>query len=192
MPLKETLKRDIIASRVKYARTCAGLTQADVSAALGVTPQQVSNYERGLTGVPAETLDKMAELYNTSVSFLIGDNGNMPITKELSDLIGDAANHLNAAEGQAAIELKGLFDDFLKYVATEHTAFLPEAANCLEASLLCFTHICDLGATARQKIKYDAVADAALSREYLREIDKMTGSYACLALKQAPTSKEEE
>lgn len=186
---KETLRRDIIASRVKYARTCAGLTQADVSAALGVTPQQVSNYERGLTGIPDNTLHKMAELYNTSIGFLMGDNGNVPISKELSDLLGDAAKRLNAAEGQAVIELQGLFDSFLKYVVTEHTAFLPAAVGCMEASFFCFTHICDLGTKARQKSENETM----LNRLYLSEIEQLSGRYAILALRQASkTTKEDE
>lgn len=88
----EALECDTIASRVKYARTCAGLTQADVSAALGVTSQAISNYERGLTDVPVETLGKMAELYNASVSSLVGDNGNMPQKPEDTSAAGSPAS----------------------------------------------------------------------------------------------------
>lgn len=84
---EKALERDTIASRVRYACTCAGLTQTDASAALGVTPQAISNYERGLTGVPVETLCKMAELYNTSVSSLAGDNGNMPQKPEDASVV---------------------------------------------------------------------------------------------------------
>ena len=86
------LECDTVASRVKYARTYAGLTQADVSAALGVTQQAISNYERGLTGVPVETLVKMAELYNTSVSSLAGDNGNMPQKPEDASVVDSPAS----------------------------------------------------------------------------------------------------
>lgn len=90
--LGEALECDTMASRVKYARSCAGLTQADVSAALGVTLQQVSNYERGMTGVPAEKLVKMAEICNTSVNFLLGDNGNMSQKPEDAPAAGSTAS----------------------------------------------------------------------------------------------------
>lgn len=89
---EKALERDAIASRVRYARTCAGLTQTDASAALGVTPQAISNYERGLTGIPVETLCKMAELYNTSVSSLAGDNGNMPQKPEDASVVDSPAS----------------------------------------------------------------------------------------------------
>lgn len=88
----EALECDAMASRVKYARTCAGLTQADVSAALGVTPQQVSNLERGRVGISVETLGKMAELFNVSINFLIGDNGNIPQQPEDASAAGSPAS----------------------------------------------------------------------------------------------------
>lgn len=91
---EEALECDTVASRVKYARTCAGLTQADISAALGVTLQQVSNYERGMTGVPAGKLVKMAEICNTSVNFLLGDNGNMSQKPEDAPAAGSPASEV--------------------------------------------------------------------------------------------------
>lgn len=105
---EKALERDTIASRVRYARTCAGLTQTDVSAALGVTPQAISNYERGLTGVPVETLCKMAELYNTSVSSLAGDNGNMPQKPEDASVVDSPASEGGAAEARHAGAPDGL------------------------------------------------------------------------------------
>ena len=90
--LGEALECDTMASRVKYARSCAGLTQADVSVALGVTLQQVSNYERGVTNVPAEKLVKMAEICNTSVNFLLGDNGNMSQKPEDASVVNFPAS----------------------------------------------------------------------------------------------------
>lgn len=52
-----------IAKRIKNARKKAGLTQASVAQQLNLTPQAISNYERGKNNVPAILLFKMAALY---------------------------------------------------------------------------------------------------------------------------------
>lgn len=52
---------------LKEMRIAAGLTQQEVSEALGYsTPQFVSNWERGLSAPPINMLKRIAKLYNTS------------------------------------------------------------------------------------------------------------------------------
>ena len=188
MEFKDAVNRDIMASRVKYGRTCAKLTQAEVAAELGVTPQQVSNYERGLTRIPDSALAKMAKLYKTSVSFFLGDNSKCPVDKELADIIGDAAKRLNNAELQSAIELHGIFNGFLHYIALEYPSALPDAANCLELACGCVMHICEFGAKAREK----GENDSDLSKRYLDDIDLLRKSYALFALKQVAKAGDKE
>ncbi len=52
-----------IAKRIKKARKDAGFTQAQVAKELGLTPQAISNYERGINNIPASLLFDLAELY---------------------------------------------------------------------------------------------------------------------------------
>lgn len=188
MEFKDAVNRDIVASRVKYGRTCAKLTQAEVAAELGVTPQQVSNYERGLTRIPDGALTKMAELYKTSVSFFLGDNSKCPVDKELADIIGDAAKRLNNAELQSAIELHGIFNGFLHYIASEYPSFLTDAANCLELACSCFAHICNFGAG----INPNNDTDRDLIKQCIDDIDQMANCYARIALKRIAKSSNNE
>lgn len=52
-----------IAKRIKKARKDAGLTQAEVAKKLGLTPQAISNYERGINNIPAALLFDLAQMY---------------------------------------------------------------------------------------------------------------------------------
>lgn len=56
-----------LANYLKEARIKAGLTQSDVSEALGyTTPQFISNWERGVSQPPIDVLKKIARLYKVS------------------------------------------------------------------------------------------------------------------------------
>ena len=46
---------------LKKARTDAGITQAELAKRLGVTPQTVSQYERGIKKPKVETLARFAD-----------------------------------------------------------------------------------------------------------------------------------
>ena len=49
-------------NRLKYLRESAGLNQLAVAESLGITPQAVSNYERGINAVPCAYLLQLARL----------------------------------------------------------------------------------------------------------------------------------
>lgn len=59
-------------NRLKYLRESAGLTQLAVAESLGITPQAVSNYERGINAVPCAYLMQLARLYSVPVEVLLG------------------------------------------------------------------------------------------------------------------------
>ena len=72
MPTNSDKSEATIAERIKKARKDAGLTQLDAAKAIGITPQAISNYERGVNKVPNDTLVDLAELYNVSINYLLG------------------------------------------------------------------------------------------------------------------------
>lgn len=57
------MSREAAGATLKKAREAKGLTQADVSQALGFTsPQFVSNAERGLANIPRKHYKKLAKM----------------------------------------------------------------------------------------------------------------------------------
>lgn len=189
-------KRDIgmIAKRIKYARTRAKMTQSDVATCLNITPQQISNYERGLTRVPDNVILRMAELYRVSADFILGISGRIPIPDDLQVVLGDAADNLTQGEGQAAIELYEIFNSFLKYIGTAHKEALHNAAECMEAATLCFTHICE---AAQSNISQnDTNTEFASKNEMLynlkvgEELKRLSERYAYFAIDYAVKTAE--
>ena len=61
-----------IGERIKRARQEAGITQSELAKRLNVTPQTVSQYERGLINPKYETALKFAEALNLQPSWLFG------------------------------------------------------------------------------------------------------------------------
>ncbi|MFP5513294.1 MAG: helix-turn-helix transcriptional regulator [Alphaproteobacteria bacterium] len=65
-----------LGNRLKDARKAAGLTQAAVAERLSVTRPAVTQWERDATVPELENLRRLAELYSTSVTDLLGEGGN--------------------------------------------------------------------------------------------------------------------
>ncbi|CDF11999.1 helix-turn-helix domain protein [Mycoplasma sp. CAG:776] len=59
-------------SRLKEIRKDRDITQTEVAKYLGMKQQQYSEYEIGKRLIPVETLDKLADFYNTSIDYLVG------------------------------------------------------------------------------------------------------------------------
>ena len=59
-------------NRLKEIRKDRDLTQTRVAEFLGMKQQQYSEYEIGKRLIPIETLDKLADFYNTSIDYLVG------------------------------------------------------------------------------------------------------------------------
>ncbi len=58
--------------RLKDLREDKDLKQQDIANYLACSRSTYSNYEQEIRNVPLETLWKLADLYNTSVDYLIG------------------------------------------------------------------------------------------------------------------------
>ncbi|MFN7905398.1 MAG: helix-turn-helix domain-containing protein [Pseudobdellovibrionaceae bacterium] len=65
------MKKTQLSEYLFTARSKSGLTQNDVAKALGYsTPQFISNWERGLSHPPLESLRKLASMYKISAEEL--------------------------------------------------------------------------------------------------------------------------
>jgi transcriptional regulator with XRE-family HTH domain len=66
-------KKAIIASRLREARKIAGFSQSQVAKILGLHRPSISEAEAGNRRVSAEELVKLAELYDVSATWLLGE-----------------------------------------------------------------------------------------------------------------------
>ena len=62
----------ILCKRLKEKRSAAKLTQADIAKVLGVTQSTYSYYESGRNEPDIKTLAKIADIFETSIDYLIG------------------------------------------------------------------------------------------------------------------------
>uniref|UniRef100_UPI003F4954DA helix-turn-helix domain-containing protein n=1 Tax=Paenarthrobacter ureafaciens TaxID=37931 RepID=UPI003F4954DA len=64
----------VVASRIREARESLGLTQEEVSGALGIPRTSVNAMEAGKRGVSALELRRLARLYRRRVEWLLGED----------------------------------------------------------------------------------------------------------------------
>jgi transcriptional regulator with XRE-family HTH domain len=73
----EATKRSQITERLKEARKLAGLSQGRVAKILGLHRPSVSEMEAGHRRVSADELARLAEIYDVSVTWLLGEAPEM-------------------------------------------------------------------------------------------------------------------
>ncbi len=61
----------ITMNRIKEIREDKGYTQTEIAKMLGITQRNYSYFETGQTMLTEEILNKIANLYNTSVDYLL-------------------------------------------------------------------------------------------------------------------------
>lgn len=66
----------MIYQRIRDLREDRDWTQTDVAEKLNMTQTGYSKYERGERDVPTEVLIKLANLYDTSIDYLLGQTQN--------------------------------------------------------------------------------------------------------------------
>ncbi|ASD63026.1 helix-turn-helix domain-containing protein [Bdellovibrio bacteriovorus] len=65
------LKKNTLGQFLKEKRTLSGLSQGEVSKKLGYsTPQFISNWARGVSSSPIDTLKKIGQIYHVSADEL--------------------------------------------------------------------------------------------------------------------------
>lgn len=62
--------------RLKDLREDNDLLQKDIARILGTTQKQYSRWETGFTQIPAHHLITLANVYNTSIDYLLGATKN--------------------------------------------------------------------------------------------------------------------
>lgn len=71
-------------SRLKEIREDKDLKQSEVAKSLGIKQQQYSEYEIGKRLIPINYLSDLADLYNTSIDYLLGKTDQRkPYTKSI-------------------------------------------------------------------------------------------------------------
>ncbi len=70
---QDSARRAQIAARIREARTMAGLSQGQVARMLGLHRPSISEIEAGNRRVTAEELARMAEMFDVSVAWLLGE-----------------------------------------------------------------------------------------------------------------------
>lgn len=64
--------RELTGKRLKELRIKHNLKQEDIGIKVGMSNTTIANYELGLRNPRKDTLYKLADLYNTSVDYLLG------------------------------------------------------------------------------------------------------------------------
>ena len=92
-----------IANRIKELREKRGMTQDNLAEFLGMNRVNISNYERGvITNIPGDVLSKLADLFNTSVDYILG---------RTNDPIPDVHNVPDWATAKDKRDFKKLLED---------------------------------------------------------------------------------
>jgi len=63
----------MLGERLKFARRAAGLRQADVAQAMGLSESGISEFERDRREPRAAQLSKLSKLYHRTVDFFLSD-----------------------------------------------------------------------------------------------------------------------
>jgi len=69
-----------IGSRLAFLRDQRGLTQEELAASLGISRASLSHYEKSRREPDAETLTKIADLFEVSIDYLVGRTSNAETT----------------------------------------------------------------------------------------------------------------
>lgn len=62
----------MVYERIRNLREDSDLTQQQIADMLFINRRTYSSYENGTRGIPVETISRLADIFNTSVDYLIG------------------------------------------------------------------------------------------------------------------------
>ena len=102
--------QNIIGSRIKFLRTCEGLTQRELAAKLHIGNSTLSQYESGDRVPSIEMQRTLAHHFGVSLDFLVGLTDDR---KPASERPSDNLPPVNPAYMEALACLEGLSDEAL-------------------------------------------------------------------------------
>lgn len=99
----------VIGERIKSLRKEKGLLQRELAKNLGMTQQTISLYESGHREPDWKTLNKIAEYFNVSVDFLLGNTDEPRSADKVKEALSDYPELLAFWEEQMGREEVQLF-----------------------------------------------------------------------------------
>ncbi len=74
---KKTFSRDkAIGERLRYLRLVANMSQKSLSNKLGISPQQLQKYEKGINKISASRVEMLAEFLDVPVAIFFDNRGD--------------------------------------------------------------------------------------------------------------------
>ena len=113
-----------LGERLKKARKRAGMSQAQVHAATGISDKALSRYENNSSYPNPEALQKLSRLYDVSSEYILG----------LTEDMGSSA--ASAAAAYAAENMVGMADH--KSSASRLISFIEESPSKFQIHFLCY------------------------------------------------------
>ncbi len=89
--MDEKVREESFGERMRRLREAAGLTQSGVAALMNLTPQAISQYEQDKRRPGYECIDRFAEIYGVSVSYLIAGREEFPRWLAVADGLPEEA-----------------------------------------------------------------------------------------------------
>ena len=80
-----------IGEKIKELRLLSGMSQEELGRRVGVQRAAINKYEKGtVTNVPIQTIEKMAQVFDVSPTYIVGwdGNGGNPLAAEVKVLTG--------------------------------------------------------------------------------------------------------
>jgi transcriptional regulator with XRE-family HTH domain len=105
-----------LGEKIRTRRVVAGMSQAELGKALGITFQQIQKYEKGVNRVSAVRLEQIAKALSESISYFQTDgHGVSKAGQELQTLMTDPIN-LRICRALSAIEDQAMRFQFVRLV----------------------------------------------------------------------------
>lgn len=97
-----------IGRRIQLSREQAGLTQEQLSEALGLTTQHLSTVERGVSGASVETLINLCGVLNVSSDWLLLGKRDVPTTQSVAARLAPLSEEQLRAVDRIVADIVGL------------------------------------------------------------------------------------
>jgi len=102
---------NIVGVNVQKYRTAQGYTQEHLANLLGVTREQISNYEKGIRNIPVTSLNKLADLFGIELEELLEEN---PTIASTNLAFAFRSESFNDTDIQSVAEFKRIVFNYLK------------------------------------------------------------------------------